>query len=175
MSAEPQGLTSFALSLLLVFRTNSSYGRFDEARKIWGGILNRARNLANQVGTAQSSQFSLLFILANARFLYKALCLQPPAPGPLPTQMDVLPSTSPCFLCLDLAQAVTFIPANDVGGREAVGKWTVGFCRALQAHLQEDADLRAELQKAQPRWTQQEIDMLCNAQHRYEQARVTVK
>ena len=50
MSAEPQGLTSFALSLLLVFRTNSSYGRFDEARKIWGGILNRARNIANQVG-----------------------------------------------------------------------------------------------------------------------------
>ncbi len=48
-SAEPQGLTSFALSLLLVFRTNSSYGRFDEARKIWGGILNRARNIANQV------------------------------------------------------------------------------------------------------------------------------
>lgn len=46
---EPQGLTSFALSLLLVFRTNSSYGRFDEARKIWGGILNRARNLGNQV------------------------------------------------------------------------------------------------------------------------------
>ncbi|GIL77875.1 hypothetical protein Vretimale_6511 [Volvox reticuliferus] len=109
-SAEPQGLTSFALSLLLVFRTNSSYGRFDEARKIWGGILNRARNIANQ--------------------------------------------------------AVTFIPADDAAGREAVGKWTVGFCRALQAHLQEDADLRAELQKAQPRWTQQEIDILCSAQHR---------
>ncbi|GIL50051.1 hypothetical protein Vafri_6374 [Volvox africanus] len=109
-SAEPQGLTSFALSLLLVFRTNSSYGRFDEARKIWGGILNRARNIANQ--------------------------------------------------------AVTFIPADDAAGREAVGKWTVGFCRALQAHLQEDANLRAELQKAQPRWTQQEIDILCNSQHR---------
>lgn len=48
-SPEPQGLTSFALSLLLVFRTNSSYGRFDEARKIWGGILNRARHIGNQV------------------------------------------------------------------------------------------------------------------------------
>ncbi|PNH00274.1 hypothetical protein TSOC_013907, partial [Tetrabaena socialis] len=101
MSAEPQGLTSFALSLLLVFRTNSSYGRFDEARKIWGGILNRARNIANQ--------------------------------------------------------AVTFIPPEDVAGREAVGKWT--------AHLQEDADLRLELGKAQPRWSQQEIEILCSAQH----------
>ncbi|EFJ52805.1 hypothetical protein VOLCADRAFT_102778 [Volvox carteri f. nagariensis] len=113
MSAEPQGLTSFALSLLLVFRTNSSYGRFDEARKIWGGILNRARNIANQ--------------------------------------------------------AVTFIPAEDVAGREAVGKWAVGFCRALQAHLQEDANLREELQKAQPRWSREEIDMLCSAQHSWQQ------
>lgn len=28
-------------SLLLVFRTNASYGRFDEARKLWGNIVNR--------------------------------------------------------------------------------------------------------------------------------------
>ena len=34
MDMAPVSLTAFALSLLLVFRTNSSYGRFDEARKI---------------------------------------------------------------------------------------------------------------------------------------------
>ena len=34
-NAEPNVLTSFALSLLLVFRTNSCYGRWEEARKIW--------------------------------------------------------------------------------------------------------------------------------------------
>ncbi len=28
------------------------------------------------------------------------------------------------------------MPPEDKAGREAVGKWTVGFCRALQAHLQ---------------------------------------
>jgi ion channel-forming bestrophin family protein len=44
----PVSLTSFALSLLLVFRTNSSYGRFDEARKMWGLMLNRSRDLARQ-------------------------------------------------------------------------------------------------------------------------------
>ncbi|GFR42220.1 hypothetical protein Agub_g3113 [Astrephomene gubernaculifera] len=110
MSAEPQGLTSFALSLLLVFRTNSSYGRFDEARKIWGGILNRARNIANQ--------------------------------------------------------AVSFTPPESAAGRLAVAKWTVGFCRALQAHLQEDADLRSELLRAQPAWSEQEVELLCAAQHR---------
>ena len=35
-----------ALSLLLVFRTNSSYDRFWEGRKLWGGMVNETRNLA---------------------------------------------------------------------------------------------------------------------------------
>lgn len=37
-----------ALSLLLVFRTNASYDRFWEGRKLWGGIVNETRNLARQ-------------------------------------------------------------------------------------------------------------------------------
>ena len=41
--------TSFALSLLLVFRTNSSYSRWEEARKAWGQLANRARDFARQV------------------------------------------------------------------------------------------------------------------------------
>lgn len=40
--------TSIALSLLLVFRTNTSYARWDEARKMWGGLLNRSRDLMRQ-------------------------------------------------------------------------------------------------------------------------------
>ena len=44
----PLTLTSFALSLLLVFRTNASYGRFAEARQVWGLLLNRSRDLARQ-------------------------------------------------------------------------------------------------------------------------------
>lgn len=39
-------LIGFALSLLLVFRTNSSYDRFWEGRRQWGNIVNDARNLA---------------------------------------------------------------------------------------------------------------------------------
>lgn len=38
-----------ALALLLVFRTNSSYDRWWEGRKQWGGIVNETRNLARQV------------------------------------------------------------------------------------------------------------------------------
>ena len=45
----PFSLTSFALSLLLVFRTNTSYARWDEARSIWGGVTNRSRDILRQV------------------------------------------------------------------------------------------------------------------------------
>lgn len=39
-------LVGVALGLLLVFRTNSSYDRFWEGRRLWGGIVNETRNLA---------------------------------------------------------------------------------------------------------------------------------
>ncbi len=39
-------LVGFVLSLLLVFRTNSSYDRWWEGRKIWGSFTNNSRNLA---------------------------------------------------------------------------------------------------------------------------------
>jgi hypothetical protein len=47
-SKEVFSLTSFALSLLLVFRTNASYERWDGARKMWGLVLNRSRDFVRQ-------------------------------------------------------------------------------------------------------------------------------
>ncbi len=47
--ALPFGLSSFALSLLLAYRVKESYGRFDEVRKFWGGVVNRTRDLCRQV------------------------------------------------------------------------------------------------------------------------------
>ncbi len=41
-------LIGAALGLLLVFRTNASYDRFWEGRKLWGGIVNETRNLVRQ-------------------------------------------------------------------------------------------------------------------------------
>ncbi|KFM28033.1 UPF0187 protein, chloroplastic [Auxenochlorella protothecoides] len=41
-------LTAFALSLLLVFRTNSAYGRWWEARMLWGSLTNRTRDFVRQ-------------------------------------------------------------------------------------------------------------------------------
>ncbi|RYE26032.1 MAG: hypothetical protein EOP51_02050 [Sphingobacteriales bacterium] len=39
-------LLGFALSLLLVFCTNSAYDRWWEGRKLWGALVNNSRNLA---------------------------------------------------------------------------------------------------------------------------------
>jgi putative membrane protein len=38
-------LAGVALGMLLVFRTNASYDRFWEGRKLWGGLVNETRNL----------------------------------------------------------------------------------------------------------------------------------
>lgn len=40
-----------ALSIILGFKTSSSYERWWEARQIWGGIVNESRTLARQVLT----------------------------------------------------------------------------------------------------------------------------
>ena len=51
-------LTAGTLSLLIVFRTNSSYARFDEARRLWGVLVNRSRDLNRSVaaGAAPASR-----------------------------------------------------------------------------------------------------------------------
>ncbi|EFJ42233.1 hypothetical protein VOLCADRAFT_97657 [Volvox carteri f. nagariensis] len=44
----PFTMITFALSLLLVFKTNSSYSRWWEGRIIWGQVVNFGRNYARQ-------------------------------------------------------------------------------------------------------------------------------
>ncbi len=39
-------LLGFAISMLLVFRTNTAYERWWEGRKLWGSLINNSRNLA---------------------------------------------------------------------------------------------------------------------------------
>lgn len=53
------GLVGVALGLLLVFRTNASYDRFWEGRKLWGGIVNESRNLARAAGVLLAGNPSL--------------------------------------------------------------------------------------------------------------------
>ena len=44
-------LTGSSLGLLLVFRTNAAYARWDDARKQWGSIINNCRSLVRQANT----------------------------------------------------------------------------------------------------------------------------
>lgn len=45
--------SSFALSFMLVFRINSSYARWQEARTTWGSLINNCRDLCRLVRTAK--------------------------------------------------------------------------------------------------------------------------
>lgn len=49
-------LVGGALALLLVFRTNSSYDRFWEGRKLWGGIVNETRNLVRSASALLAAE-----------------------------------------------------------------------------------------------------------------------
>jgi putative membrane protein len=46
LRVEVYAALGLVLSMLLVFRTNTAYDRWWEARKIWGGLVNDSRNLA---------------------------------------------------------------------------------------------------------------------------------
>jgi putative membrane protein len=64
-------LIGVALGLLLVLRTNSSYDRFWEGRKLWGTIVNDSRNLARMgsvyfVAAPELARRLLLWMIAFA-------------------------------------------------------------------------------------------------------------
>jgi len=49
-------LLGFAISMLLVFRTNTAYDRWWEGRKLWGGLVNNSRNLAMKLDGILSAE-----------------------------------------------------------------------------------------------------------------------
>jgi putative membrane protein len=51
VGAQFHGFLGLVLGLLLVFRTNTSYDRWWEGRKLWGQLINDSRNLAIKVQT----------------------------------------------------------------------------------------------------------------------------
>src|SRR5687768_4482014 len=54
-------LLGFAISILLVFRTNTAYDRWWEGRKLWGGLVNNSRNLALKLNAILRDEESRLF------------------------------------------------------------------------------------------------------------------
>ena len=68
-------LVGLALGLLLVFRTNASYDRYWEGRKLWGGIVNECRNVVRAASQFLHGDVELLRRLAvwTAAFPYATM------------------------------------------------------------------------------------------------------
>jgi putative membrane protein len=58
-------LVGVALGLLLVFRTNASYDRYWEGRRLWGGIVNETRNLIRGASIHLAGDRALLHTLTR--------------------------------------------------------------------------------------------------------------
>jgi ion channel-forming bestrophin family protein len=54
-AAVPLALYGTAISIIVGFRNNYAYGRWWEARTLWGAIVNRSRTVARQVLTTMSA------------------------------------------------------------------------------------------------------------------------
>jgi putative membrane protein len=59
LPARPFTLSSPALGLLLVFRTNTSYSRWWDGRKMWGEIITQSRNVVRTASTWTNDEEAL--------------------------------------------------------------------------------------------------------------------
>ena len=94
------GVVTGAMTFLLVFRTNNSYSRYDEARKLWGGMVNRSRDIVRQScsyfppGPAGSADCEAMARWSTAlAFSLRALWR---APSPRATGAPPPPPCRPC-------------------------------------------------------------------------------
>ncbi|MEM6254675.1 MAG: bestrophin family ion channel [Cyanobacteria bacterium P01_D01_bin.156] len=90
---------SIVLGLLLVFRTNTSYERFWEGRKLWGTMVNTSRNLARQIwvsvktsreSKARALKLVVAFAIATKQQLRHQPCDQELRHLVSPAQLDKL-------------------------------------------------------------------------------------
>jgi putative membrane protein len=69
------GLIATPLGLLLVFRTNASYDRFWEARKLWGSIVNESRNLARSAAALLGADEALVARVIRLDMAFSYACM----------------------------------------------------------------------------------------------------
>lgn len=80
------GFVGTALGLLLVFRTNQSYDRWWEGRKLWGAMVNTCRNLARAAAVhLEGERLERIIALTQAFPAASMVTLrrEPWTPGPL--------------------------------------------------------------------------------------------
>ena len=76
-------LIAAALGVLLGFRTNSAYGRWWEARQLWGRLVNSSRSLARQAisftdfveSRVEATHFARTLILSQIAYVHALRCV----------------------------------------------------------------------------------------------------
>jgi predicted membrane chloride channel (bestrophin family) len=131
----PFTLSSSALSLLLVFRTNTAYTRWDEARKNWGMNINHTRDLVRMATAWYDPKFS------TAKSTFTMSAGQPVLPRLKDMTEEELAERKEKLQKLSLA--------------------TWAFVRSMKRHLspvpEDEEDFKAELFQKLPKETAQKI------------------
>jgi len=100
---------SFALSLMLVFRTNSSYARWVEARALWAVLINSGRNLVR--GAVVCARVDGLCGAAPLGYLLSGLLAQPATSGARACACDRM-----------LAPLILMLPPHPPPGPHGIGR-----------------------------------------------------
>jgi predicted membrane chloride channel (bestrophin family) len=155
-AAAPFGLTSFALSTLLVLRTNTSYQRWDEARKMWGLIVNRSRDVARQaLGYIPASQPELqdMFCRWLVAYCRSLMChlrpgedLRAELEGKLkPEELEALLSSAhrPNYTCQVLTAVIkrAQLPGDDIDNRDSFANVKASAAFRMDENLTQFADV----------------------------------
>ncbi|QNI33181.1 hypothetical protein H7849_04210 [Alloacidobacterium dinghuense] len=106
----PLGSFGAVLGIIVGFRNSSAYGRWWEARILWGAIVNRSRTFARQVLTTMSPERSATpaeqtevadaqreLVLHQVAYVH-ALCHQLRGQDPVPTVVRLIPTEDPAKL-----------------------------------------------------------------------------
>jgi ion channel-forming bestrophin family protein len=130
LNDSPIAISAPILPLLLVFRTNNSATRYDEARKLWELLLNRTRDLARDAtaffpkkDVNQKLTFArwlMVFSIALKCHLRPYESLKDEVEGLLTREELALLTSADHKVCL--AQMLACMSARDVV-QDAVGRW----------------------------------------------------
>lgn len=124
MPSTVHSLVGVALGLLLVFRTNASYDRYWEGRRLWGSIINETRNLGRSATVLLRDEPELLGRVINwtAAFPYAAMyrlrdqkSLGPIAQRLPPAEVEAILAAANVPHALSVRLSATLLEARDRG------------------------------------------------------------
>lgn len=134
VAIEPFQLTSFALSLLLVFRTNTSYSRWLEGRKKFGAIITHSRSAGIPCGWYMKCNVCFMrFARSRGKQMVDDCSGMLQLLGMEKTHAWMLSMNDVPFCSRrDLArQAFAWFGRDDIANKQAMGRWLLAFSRCV--------------------------------------------